>query len=239
MININLLDSVTEKPKGVAVVEEKVANPQMQTMLMGLVVAGLLVVVIGYDYFSSHAAHAAAQRELENQQRIQAQMAVINKEQADLEEKTKSIQTRIDAIQKLRSSQQGPVALLRELKDRIDQIPGLYLESVQQKSNELVITGNSPNEAAVTSFGKSLEFSSGLFTNLNIETQKKELTVPAGEAPATGGAAASTASSAASQIAEKPETVDFKIKCNYTPVKASPANATAQQNAAANQVAQK
>ena len=56
MININLLDSVTEKPKGVAVVEEKVANPQMQTMLMGLVVAGLLVVVIGYDYFSSHAA---------------------------------------------------------------------------------------------------------------------------------------------------------------------------------------
>ena len=60
MININLLDSVTEKPKGVAVVEEKVSNPRMQTMLMGLAVAGLLVLLIGYDYLSANAAQAEA-----------------------------------------------------------------------------------------------------------------------------------------------------------------------------------
>jgi Tfp pilus assembly protein PilN len=230
MININLLDSVTEKPKGVAVVEEKVANPRMQTMLMGLCVVGLLLVSIGYDYRSSNAAHAAAQKELENQQRIQTQMAAINKEQADLEEKTRNIQIRIDAIQKLRASQQGPVAVLRELKDRIDGVPGLYLESVQQKNNELVIKGNSPNEASVTSFGRSLEFSSGLFSNLNIETQKKELPAPAGETSASAGTP---------QSAEKPETIDFTIKCNYTPAKASPVSAAAQQSAAGTQVAQK
>jgi Tfp pilus assembly protein PilN len=232
MININLLDSVTEKPKGVAVVEEKVTNPRMQTMLMGLVVAGLLVVIVGYDYTSSHAAYAAAQKELENQQRIQQQMAAINKEQAELEEKTKAIQTRIDAIQKLRASQQGPVAVLRELKDRIDSTPGLYLESVQQKNNELVIKGNSPNEASVTSFGRSLEFSSGLFTNLNIEIQKKELPLPAAEASAGAGAGAP-------KTAEKAETIDFTIKCSYTPVKASPVSGASQQSAAGNQVAQK
>jgi Tfp pilus assembly protein PilN len=232
MININLLDSVTEKPKGVAVVEERVANPRMQTMLMGLCVAGLLLVSIGYDYVSSNAAHAAAQKELENQQRIQTQMAAINKEQADLEQKTRNIQTRIDAIQRLRASQQGPVAVLRELKDRIDGVPGLYLESVQQKNNELVIKGNSPNEASVTSFGRSLEFSSGLFSNLNIETQKKELPVPKADTSAPAGASAP-------QVAEKAETIDFTIKCNYTPAKASPVNAATQQSAAGTQVAQK
>ncbi|HEX8651480.1 MAG TPA: PilN domain-containing protein [Pyrinomonadaceae bacterium] len=232
MININLLDSVTEKPKGVAVVEEKVTNPRMQTMLMGLVVAGLLVLIVGYDYTSSRAAYASAQKELENQQRIQQQMAAINKEQAELEEKTKAIQTRIDAIQKLRSSQQGPVAVLRELKDRIDGVPGLYLESVQQKNNDLVIKGNSPNEASVTSFGRSLEFSSGLFTNLNIETQKKELALPAAGGSASAGAGTPKA-------AEKTETIDFTIKCSYTPAKASPVSGASQQSAAGNQVAQK
>ena len=102
---------------------------------------------------------------------------------------------------------------------------------MQQKGTELSISGDSPNEAAVTSFGKSLEFSSGRFTNLSIETEKKELTVP--------GQDSSTAGTAASQVAEKPETVNFKIKCTYTPDKPSTANAPAQQNAAANQVAQK
>jgi Tfp pilus assembly protein PilN len=231
MININLLESVTEKPKGgVAVVEERVTNPRIQTMLMGLAVAGLLVLLIGYDYQSANAAQAAAQKELENQKRIQAQMVAVNKEQADLEKKTKDIQARIDAIQKLRASQQGPVAVLRALKDRIDAVPGVYLESVQQKDNGLVIKGNSPNEAAVTRFGSSLEFSSGLFTNLNIETQRKEL--PGAETPAEAGDAA--------KVVEKPETVDFTIKCNYTPGKATPVDGNTQDaNATGNQVAQK
>ena len=230
MININLLESVTEKPKGgVAVVEEKVTNPRAQTLLMALAVAGLLALLIGYDYLSANAARAAAQTELENQKRIQAQMVAVNKEQADLEKKTKDIQARIDAIQKLRSSQQGPVAILRELKDRIDAVPGVYLESVQQKDTELVIKGNSPNEASVTRFGSSLEFSSGLFTNLNIETQRKELPAPEAAPDPTNP-----------KIIEKPETVDFTIKCNYTPSKATPVNGTTQDaSAASNQVAQK
>jgi Tfp pilus assembly protein PilN len=231
MIKINLLDSITERPKGVAIVEEKVANPHMQTVLMALAVAGLLVLSIGYDYLSSRAAHAAAQKELENQQRIQAQMVAINKEQAELEKKTKDIQARIDAIQKLRASQQGPVAVLRALKERIDGIPGLYLETVQQKDSELVITGNSPNEEAVTSFGRSLEFSSGLFTNLNIETQRKELPGAVAEPSAAG--------SGTPQFTEKPETVDFKIKCSYTPNKATPVTANTDSGSPGNQVAQK
>ena len=42
MIKVNLLDSVTDRAKGVAAVEQKVANPRTQTMLLALVVFGLL-----------------------------------------------------------------------------------------------------------------------------------------------------------------------------------------------------
>lgn len=229
MIKVNLLESVTDSTRGVVVVKQKVSHPAMQSVMMVLVVTMLLLAGIGYDYFSSGAARDKAQKDLEEQKRIAAQMAAVNKEQAELEKKSQEVQARIDAIQKLRSSQQGPVALLQELKARIDGVPGIYLENVQQKGEELVIKGNSPNEAAVTMFGRSLEFSSGLFTNLNIETQRKELPAP--------NIDTSAAPLAQGMQIEKPETVDFTIKCTYSPIKAAPpqgANTTA-----ANQVAQK
>src|SRR5882724_3601531 len=168
MIKINLLDSVTDRPTGVARVEERVACRGVQTLLLALTVFGLMVLAMGSDYISANSKHAAAQRELENQQRIERQMIAVNKEQEELQKKTNDIQVRIDAIQKLKASQQGPVAVLREIKARFDNVPGLYLKSIEQKGNELIIRGESPNEASVTRFGQSLEFSAGLFGDLNI-----------------------------------------------------------------------
>src|SRR6266496_3976784 len=122
MIKINLLDSVTDRPTGVAMVEDKVASRGVQTLLLGLTVIGLLILWAGYDYMSAQSAHAAAQRELENQQRIERQMLAVNKEQEELKKKTNDIQVRIDAIQKLKASQQGPGAVLREIKARFDSV---------------------------------------------------------------------------------------------------------------------
>src|SRR3984893_7420441 len=173
MIKINLLDSVTDRPTGVAMVEDRVASRGVQTLLLALTVFGLLVLGASYDYVSAQSAHTAAQHELENQQRIERQMIAVNKEQEDLQKKTNDIQVRIDAIQKLKASQQGPVAVLREIKARFDNVPGLYLKSIEQKGSCLIITGECPNEAAVTRFGQSLEFSAGLFGDLNIETVRQ------------------------------------------------------------------
>jgi len=222
MIKVNLLDSVTDRAKGVAAVEEKVANPRMQTMLSGLVVASLLVAGMLYDYYSSSSAVEEQQKKLADQKNIQAQMVAVNKERVELEKKMADIQARIDAIQKLRESQQGPGAVLREIKSRFDSIPGLYLKSVAQNGGEVVIKGESPNEAAVTNFGKSLEFSSGLFTNLSIETQRETAKVEAAEGAATTAAAANAKENV---DAPKPEIVTFTIKCNYSPV--SPATPAA------------
>src|SRR5215468_9514454 len=120
MIKINLLDSITDRPTGAAAVEEKVSSPRIQTLLFGLTVMGGLFLGAGYDYISSRSAHAAAQAELDNQQRIYRQMQAVNQEQAELERKTKDIQIRIDAIRKLKASQQGPGAVLLEIKQRFD-----------------------------------------------------------------------------------------------------------------------
>src|ERR671926_1801952 len=142
MIKVNLLDSVTERAHSAAVVEEKVSNPRARFWLLGAAVFGLLAMGMLFDYVSAAASQMRAKQELEHQQQIAAQMAAVNKEQAELEKKLKDIQTRIDAIKRLRSSQQGPVGLLSEVNSRVDSIPGLYLESVEQKGNELTIKGD-------------------------------------------------------------------------------------------------
>ena len=207
MIKINLIESITDRPTGAAMVEARVSTPLVQTLLLALTVFGLLVVAISYSYVSSRSAHSTAQQELEKQRRINQQMLAVNKEQAELEKKAQDIQGRIDAIKRLRESQQGPSAVLREIKARFDNVPGLYLKSLEQKEGELTIKGISPSESAVTRFGQSLEFSSGLFTNLNIETQR-ELVQTADKSV--------VAPADAIVVIQQPEVVSFTVKCNYS-----------------------
>lgn len=231
MIKVNLLESVTDRPQGVAAVEEKVASPRMQTLFLALTVFGLLAMSIGYEYISTQSAYAAAQKENENQKRIQAQMLAIQKEQKELEKKTQEIQSRIDAIKKLRESQQGPSAVLQEIKARFDAVPGLYLTAIENKDGEITIRGESPNEYSVTKFGQSLEFSGGMFSNLNIETTREM----AKEGPTTAAAAPTGVPAATNTAAVvKPEVVVFTVKATFGGSKAhSP------EPAPANQVAMK
>lgn len=217
MIRINLLESITDKPTSAAVVvEKKVSNPSSRFFLLLGVVAGLLVLSIGFDYLWASSTKSAADAELVKQEEIAKQMEAVMKEQAELDKKIKDIDDRIKAIKDLRSSQAGPSAVLAALSERIGSSPGLYLESVEQKGETLTIKGNSPNEYTVSNFGRSLEFSSGLFSNLNIETQRKELQTTQVQA-----ADGSSAVQLGTPDGPKPETVNFTIKCAYTPSKAN------------------
>lgn len=226
MIKINLLESMTDRPTGAAMVEARVSSPRIQTILLAGTVFGLLVLGIGYDYVSSKSNHEAAEREVATQRRINLEMLAVNKEQADLEKKAQDIQGRIDAIKKLRESQQGPSTVLREIKARFDSVPGLYLKTLEQKDGLLTIKGISPNESAVTRFGQSLEFSAGLFNNLNIETQRE---VVQGQGNDRG------TSSPQDAPQQQVEVVSFTVKCNYG-AKPQPQQAA---NSASNQVAVK
>ncbi len=232
MIKVNLLDSVTDRARSAGIVEQKVADPRTRFWLLGACVFALMACGMAFDFVSANAENARVKVELEKQEQIAAQMAAINKEQAELEKKIKNIETRIEAIKKLRASQQGPVALLSAINERLPAAPDFRLESIEQKGGEVIIEGHSPNEAAVTQFGRSLEFSSGTFANVNIETERKELTINAKDYDASLGEI---------DTAHKPETVKFKIKCRYGPLAppaAPPAKAGAEK-APANQVASK
>src|SRR3954466_9444130 len=216
MIKVNLLDSVTERASSVAAVEEKVANPAARFWLLGGAVFVLLGMGMLFDYVSASASLTRANEDLQKQKEIAAQMAAVNKEQAELEKKLKDINTRIDAIKKLRASQQGPVSLLSELNSRIPSDPDFRLESVEQKGGDLIIEGQSPNEYAVTAFSRSLEFSNGLFLNVSIEAERKEVDVKPEDLVGQVGPLA---------LSLKPEVFKFKVKCKSAPAAPPPAPA--------------
>lgn len=208
MIKINLLNSVTERQGGAVVaVDRKVASPTSRLLLMSLAVLFLLVAVVGWDIISTQMAKAEAQRQLDEQKQIAAELEVVMKEQKELEEKISAIDARIEAIKNLRSSQAGPLAVLEAMRERISMVPGLYLQSVEEKDGKITIKGNSPDESAVTQFGRSLEFSNDLFKDLSIETQRQEVQNQ-------------QASATTNPDAAKVQVVNFTITTSYNPSKA-------------------
>lgn len=228
MIKINLLNSVTDRQGGaVAAVDRKVSSPTSRLVLMSVAVSVLLAAVIGWDIISTQMAKTEAERQLDEQKTIAADLETVMNEQKDLEAKIANIDARIASIKNLRASQAGPSAVLDAMRERIAMVPGLYIESIEQTGDAMVIKGQSPDEQQVTQFGRSLEFSNGLFSNLSIETARNEVQNNAvvqkpnsqGEAP-------------------KLSVVTFTIKTTYQPSKApgadnlNPTTASAQSPAA-------
>ncbi len=225
MIKVNLLNSVTERQGGAVVaVDRKISSPMSRLLLMCIAVACLLAVVVGFDVITSQMAKSKAEEELVEQKRIEQELAAVLKEQKELEQKIQNIDKRIEMIKKLRDSQAGPSAVLEALRERISMVPGLYLESVEQTGDKLIIVGNSPDEQAVTQFGRSLEFSGGLFSDLGIEMQRKEEAIP------NATPVAQTNPANPQTEAPKLVSVGFSIKCLYTPTKANTTNTTVAAN---------
>ena len=223
MIKINLLNSVTERQGStVMAVDRKVGSPASRLLLLTLAVGFLLAAVIGWDVISTQMAKADAERRFEEQKQIEKELEVVIKEQKELEDKIAAIDKRIAAIKKLRDEQKGPSAVLEAMRERIAMVPGIYLQSIEQKGEQIELKGNSPDETQVTQFGRSLEFSNGLFSNMNIETKREEVKNEAVAASAT-----------TNKEAAKVNVVNFTIKMAYTPSKASSMNQTVPTTASA------
>ncbi|HMU35098.1 MAG TPA: PilN domain-containing protein [Pyrinomonadaceae bacterium] len=223
MLRINLLNSVTERQGGaVASVDRQIASPSSRLMVMFLATLLLTAAVIGWDVISSSMANSKAQADLEDQKRQAAELQAVVNEQKDLEQKIQNIDARIEAIKTLRANQAGPSAVLSAVTERAAMVPGLYLESVEQAGDQMVFKGNSPDEQQVTQFGRSLEFSNGLFSNLSIETARNEVVNQNVVMKETS-----------SPDANKVSIVNFTIKCAYTPSKAAGANANGATTASA------
>lgn len=221
MIKINLLNSVTERQASTVIaVDKKVSSPTSRLLVMSIVTAFLFVAIVSWDVISTQMAKADAEQQLEEQKRVEKELEVVIKEQKELEEKIAAIDARIEAIKNLRASQAGPVAVLDSMRERIAMVPGLYLKSIDNTGDTITIIGNSPDESAVTQFGRSLEFSNGLFSNLNIETQRQD---------EVNQAVVQTSGTEAPKV----QVVNFTVKTAYTPSKAPGAPSTSPTTASA------
>ncbi len=210
MIKINLLDSVTERQGGAVVaVERKIASPVSTLVLMAIAVSFLLLAVIGWDIISTQMAKADAERQLAEQKQIAAELeAVTERAERAWKRKIQNIDSRIEAIKKLRAfTSRTERGFGSDARKNCDGSRAFIWKASSKPAIRLTIKGNSPDEAAVTQFGRSLEFSGGFFSNLNIETQRKD-------------APNQPTSAAANPDAPKDTIVGFTIRCAYTPSKA-------------------
>jgi Tfp pilus assembly protein PilN len=174
MIRVNLLDGTAEHR--VSVQKTKVAARRGQQLFMLASALLIFVVAIGVDHLWTNNAHAEAKTELEREQEEARKLEADIARKNELEEELKQLEERIRVIKALRAEQKGPVAMLSAINERM---PGgqadFKLESVTQKGTRLQIIGSSLNQQVIADFARQLEFSNGLFSNLMLSVEGKEV----------------------------------------------------------------
>ncbi|HVF90048.1 MAG TPA: hypothetical protein VNH22_08265 [Blastocatellia bacterium] len=174
MIRVNLLEGTAEQR--VSVQKTKVAARRGQQLFMLASALLILAIAVGADHLWTNNAHAEAQTELEREQEEAKKLEADIKRKNELEAELKQVEERIKIIKQLRAEQKGPVAMMSAINERM---PGgqadFRLISVVQKGTRLQVKGSSLNQQVIADFVKQLEFSNGLFTNLMLSVDGKEI----------------------------------------------------------------
>ena len=200
MIRVNLLEGTAEQR--VSVQKTKVVARRGQQIFMLASALLILAIAVGADHLWTHNAHAEAQSELDREQEEARKLEADIKRKNELEAELKQVEERIKIIKQLRAEQKGPVAMMSAINERM---PGgqadFRLISVVQKGTRLQVKGSSLNQQVIADFVKQLEFSNGLFTNLMLAVDGKEIKQEGSEKKADG--------------AEVIRVFDFTIDCDY------------------------
>ena len=176
MIRVNLLGGTAEHR--VAVQKTKVAARRGQQLFMLAAALVVFLIAIGVDQLWTNNAHAAAKAELAREEEEAKKLEADIQRKNELEAELKQVDERIKVIKQLRAEQKGPVAMLSAINERM---PGgqadFRLDAITQKGNHLQIIGSSLNQQVIADFSRQLEFSNGLFSNLMLSIEGKEVKV--------------------------------------------------------------
>jgi Tfp pilus assembly protein PilN len=177
MIRVNLLEGTAEHR--VAVQKTKVAARRGQQIFMVVSALALCLVALGVDHLWTNNAHAAAESELDREQKMAEQLKADVERKNALDAQIKEIDDRSKVIKDLRASQETPVPMLSAINDRM---PGgthdFAIEQVKQTSGQkdkpgsLHIVGSSTDQQVIASFAQRLEKSDGLFANLSLSIER-------------------------------------------------------------------
>jgi Tfp pilus assembly protein PilN len=208
MIRVNLLEGTAEQR--VSIQKTKVAARRGQQIFMLVSALLILAIAIGADHLWTNNAHAEAQAELEREEEEAKKLKADLDRKNALEAELKQVEERIKIIKQLRAEQKGPVAMMSAINERM---PGgqadFKLISIVQKGTRLQVKGSSLNQQVIADFVKQLEFSNGLFTNLMLSVDGKEVKQ---EDPNNKGEA------------ETKRIFDFTIDCDYNKPRAEAEN---------------
>ena len=174
MIRVNLLGGTAEHR--VAVQKTKVAARRGQQLFMLAAALVVFLIAIGIDHLWTNNAHASAQAELTREEEEAKKLEADIQRKNELEAELKQVDERIKVIKQLRAEQKGPVAMLSAINERM---PGgqadFRLDAIVQKGSHLQIIGSSLNQQVIADFSRQLEFSNGLFSNLMLSIEGKEV----------------------------------------------------------------
>lgn len=174
MIRVNLLEGTAEHR--VSVQKTKVAARRGQQLFMLASALVVFLIAVGVDHLWTNNAHAAAQADLTREEDEARKLEADIQRKNDLEAELKQLDERIKVIKQLRAEQKGPVAMLSAINERM---PGgaadFRLDTIVQKGNHLQIIGSSLNQQVIADFSRQLEFSNGLFSNLMLSIEGKEV----------------------------------------------------------------
>jgi type IV pilus assembly protein PilN len=174
MMRVNLLGGTAEHR--VSVQKTKVAARRGQQLFMLAAALVVFMIAIGVDHLWTNNAHAAAQTELTREEEEAKKLEADIQRKNELEAELKQVDERIRVIKQLRAEQKGPVAMLSAINERM---PGgqadFRLDAIVQKGSHLQIIGSSLNQQVIADFLRQLEFSNGLFSNLMLSIEGKEV----------------------------------------------------------------
>jgi type IV pilus assembly protein PilN len=194
MIRINLLGQI--RPKAARPPVDTGAALPIVFVGAGLVLGGL---VLGYIYLSWQKQLSAENDKIKSLKAQKTELTSIKAQVEEFDRQKKTLQTRVDTIEKLQRDRTGGQELLDMVANTVARTENLWLTDMTRKGNTLNIQGSSASINSVANFITAMK-RSGYFQKVEIEESKQD-------ERATGGV----------------QTFIFKLNAEIAPPTATPA----------------
>jgi Tfp pilus assembly protein PilN len=163
MMKINLLGQ--EAPESRLAVGSSESARQVLVFVVSLAVC---MTTVGFVYYYWNHQITQAQATLAREQIRQKELASVRAQNQDYQRQLKTLEERIQTVQKLQARRQGPVDLMEALGDSVNQTQDLYLLQVTPEGELLHIRGEAGRVPAIARFIKAL-VGSPRFTDVKLK----------------------------------------------------------------------
>jgi Tfp pilus assembly protein PilN len=163
MMKINLLGQ--EAPESRLAVGSSESARQVLAFVVSLAVC---MTTVGFVYYYWNHQITQAQATLAREQIRQKELASVRAQNQDYQRQLKTLEERIQTVQKLQARRQGPVDLMEALGDSVNQTQDLYLLQVTPEGELLHIRGEAGRVPAIARFIKAL-VGSPRFTDVKLK----------------------------------------------------------------------